>query len=184
MVVETKKFEDSAVPELDSVYRAAMTLSRDPAVAEDLVQTTYLKALQNFSSYSEGTNIKAWLVRILRNTWIDQLRHGKVKGTVISLDEKDWQIEDCPPVDGEWSNPRELLEKFSDQEIIDALKKLPDDHKLTLLLVDVEQMAHADVAEIMGIPVGTVKSRTSRSRSALRTQLEDHAREFGFAGSR
>lgn len=183
MVTATEQFEDIAIPELDRVYRAAVMLTRDRQQAEDLVQTTYLKALQRFSTFREGTNIKAWLMRILRNTWIDKLRHRKVVGTVLPLEEE-YSDESNGEAGYEWTETADLIEKFSDQQVIDALGQLPDDQKLTLLLVDVEQMEHSDVAEIMGVPVGTVKSRTSRSRAALREQLEDHAREYGFIGRR
>ncbi len=183
MVTATEQFEDIAIPELNRVYRAAVMLTRDRQQAEDLVQTTYLKALQRFSSFREGTNIKAWLMRILRNTWIDKLRHRKVVGTVLPL-EDEHPVKANGEDSQQWSGTADLIEQFSDQQVIDALGRLPDDQKMTLLLVDVEQLEHSDVAEIMGVPVGTVKSRTSRSRAALRKELYDHAREYGFIGRR
>jgi RNA polymerase sigma-70 factor (ECF subfamily) len=171
-------FAQAALPHLEAVYRAAVAICGQEALAGDLTQTTYLKAMQSFATFRPGTNCKAWLLSILRNCWIDYLRSRASK--------KEANLDDCPPpadttaTPTAWSNAADLLENFSDKDIIKALTQLPDEQRLTLYLIDVEQMSYADVAKITDAPVGTVKSRTSYARSALRAKLEEHAREMGF----
>jgi len=175
-------FEKIASQHLDAVYRAAYALSGRADTAEDLTQATFLKALQNFGSFQMNTNAKAWLLRILRNTWIDQLRRAKTAGPRVPLDES---ILNSQPANGTvWSDAQDLLENFSDEVVINALTRLADEQRLTLFLVDVEGLSCEDVAEITCVAVGTVKSRTSRARAALKTCLADHARQIGWAGER
>jgi RNA polymerase sigma-70 factor (ECF subfamily) len=171
------------MPHLDAVYRAAVALCRHGQEAEDLVQMTYAKALERFDSFEPGSNCRAWLLQILRNTWIDELRHRKVVGTVVSIDEGQPAIADPPhtqePV---WTNARDVLENFSDDEVRRALGELPDDQRLTLFLVDVEGLSQEEAAQVTGVPAGTVKSRTSRAREALKQKLMAHARDLGLLG--
>lgn len=181
-MAQAKDFERIAMPYLDVVYRVAWSLCQSPNQAEDLTQTTYAKALERFESYTEGTNCRAWLLRILKNTWLDRLRHQKVVGPTAQADER--LAED--PADRQpelsWSDAEDLLENFGDQEVIEALAELPPEQRLTLYLADVEQLDHHEVADVLGIAVGTVKSRTSRARSALKERLAEHARELGYMG--
>ena len=178
-MAEARDFEKIATPHMGSVYRAAYSLSGDAARAEDLVQATFLKALQRFGTFEPGTNCKAWLMQILRNTWIDELRHAKVVGTTVPADEN--LPADRPGAEAtSWSDARDVLENFSDEQVIKALGELGDDQRLTLYLIDVEQLSQEEVAGITGVPVGTVKSRLSRARSALEMRLEAHARDLGF----
>ncbi len=179
-MADIKQFEELALPHLDTVYRAALAMCRQPSRADDLAQTTFTKALQSFKSFRTGTNIKAWLLRILNNTWIDELRHRKVVGPEVQADET--LLGGEPTEETAWSDPRDLLENFSDEQVISALQELPDDQRLTLYLIDVEDLSQEDVAEITGVAVGTVKSRTSRARSALKQRLEQHAKDLGFTG--
>ena len=182
-MADANDFETIALPHLDCVFRVAMTFCRDTTAAEDLTQTAYLKALQRFATFRPGTNIKAWLLRILRNTWIDQLRHRKVVGPSVPVEEE--FLPDRP--EGEttaWTDARDLLENFSDQQVIQALGRLPEDQRLTLYLVDVEQLSQDETAEITGVAVGTVKSRSSRARQTLKEILLDHARDLGFVERR
>lgn len=175
-----EKFETLALPLMDAAYRAAVALCGRAEQAEDLVQETYLKAWQKFGTFQAGTNCKAWLMRILRNGYIDQLRRqGLVR--FVALDEE------SPPAARTGGQPEDdardeaaILEGFSDQQVLDALARLPDDQRLALLLVDVERMEHRDVAEVLDVPEGTVKSRTSRARAALRQTLLAHAKDLGF----
>lgn len=175
-----ENFEKLAIPLLDAAYRAAMAMCGRPEPAEDLVQETYLKAWQKFDTFRLGTNFKAWLMRILRNGYIDQARRqGLVR--FVTLDEE------SPPEARAGGEPEDaardeaaILEGFSDQQVLEALAKLPDDQRLALLLVDVERMDHRDVAEVLDVPEGTVKSRTSRARTALRQMLSAHAKDLGF----
>ncbi|MFP4054013.1 MAG: RNA polymerase sigma factor [Phycisphaerae bacterium] len=171
------------MPHLDSVFRGALAVSGNRQTAEDLTQTTMLKALERFDSFREGSNCKAWLMRIMRNTWIDRLRHRKVVGPKLPVEEQ-LLAEPRPPEETNWSDARDLIENFSDQEVIKALLELPEDQRLTLYLSDVEQLRHDEVGEIMGIAVGTVKSRTSRARAMLKDRLLTHARDMGLTGER
>ena len=179
MRTDAEKFADIALEHLNAVYRAAVALSGPSQEADDLVQTTFLKALEKFEQFQPGTNCKAWLLQILRNTWIDQLRHQKVKGTVLPLDEK--LIDTTEPGDEiAWSNAHDLLENFSDEQVIEALRQLPDEQRLTLFLIDVEQLSQEETAEITGVATGTVKSRTSRARAGLKKLLIPYAKEMGL----
>ena len=169
------------MPHLSAVYRAAMALCRHRQDAEELVQATFLKALERFDSFEAGTHCKAWLLRILRNTWFDELRHRKVVGPTVSAE----KVAIAEP-DGEaetmWTDARDLLENFSDEQIIAALGDLPDEQRLTLYLVDVEALSQEEAAGVLGVAVGTVKSRSSRARAVLKQRLAAHARDLGFVG--
>lgn len=175
-------FEQTALGHLDSVYRTAAALCGRQDEAEDLTQATFVKALERFETYTPGTNCKAWLLQILRNTWIDRLRQKKVRGTVVPLDEAQ-AVEEPEVEETVWSDAEDLLENFSDELIVEALRSLPDDQRLTLFLIDVEQLSQQEVAAITGVAVGTVKSRTSRARSELKRRLTTYAREMGFEGN-
>lgn len=175
------RFEETALPHLDSVYRAAVAVCRRLDEAEDLTQMTFVRALEHFDTLQPGTNCKAWLFQIMRNLWIDQLRHKKVAGNIVPIDE---EIVATPAETRRtvWSDAENLLENFSDEQVIDALRRLPEDQRLTLFLVDVEHLNQQEVAEITGVAVGTVKSRTSRARNQLKSQLLSYAQEMGFMG--
>jgi RNA polymerase sigma-70 factor (ECF subfamily) len=175
------RFETDALEHLDVLYRAAWSLCRDSAEAEDLVQVTYLKALQKFESFEPRGSLKSWLLRILRNTWFDELRHRRVVGPTVSASEIPLAGR-ATEEDLVWSDANDLLENFSDPQVIRALKELPEHQRLALFLADVEQMPLDDVAEILGVAVGTVKSRTSRARAALKTRLQAHAEDLGLTG--
>lgn len=176
---DKSNFIDTAMPHLDAVFRAAYALCRQRQDAEDLAQTTFAKAMERFGTFKPGTNCKAWLLRILRNTWFDQLRHRKVVGPEMPIDEGLMAGPDEPETTV-WTDAADILENFSDEQVIRAMAELPDDQRLTLLLVDVEQLSGAEVGEIMDVAVGTVKSRTSRARSALKTKLQAHAEDLGL----
>lgn len=177
----TETFEKVALPHLDAVYRAAVALCGRRQKADDLVQDTFLKAFERFESFQLGTNCKAWLLQILRNVWIDQLRRKKVAGQELPLEE---QIVAEKSHDNKivWSNAEDLIENFSDEQVIKALSELPEDQRLTLFLIDVEQLSQKEVARIMGVAAGTVKSRTSRGRAALKERLASYAKKMGLMG--
>ena len=178
----TRQFYQLVWPQRAAVLRAARLLSRNPVDAEDLAQETLLKAFRKINSFSEGGDMKAWLLTILRNTWIDRHRLASAKQPVVRL--QDLPIQPAAPASsvsaelpsGE-CDPQEVLNAFSDQEIIDVLQRLPDDVRWTLLLVDVEGMAQTQAAEVLDVAVGTIKSRTSRGHAALREELLSLARE-------
>ncbi|MHC4926186.1 MAG: RNA polymerase sigma factor [Planctomycetota bacterium] len=175
-----KSFEEIALVHLNSVYRAAVALCGKHNDAEDLVQVTFLKAMEKFSSFKSGTNCKAWLLTILRNSWIDELRHKKYNNHFVQLDEH--MVEEQSQIEeSTWTNAEDLLENFSDKQILNALGQLPDDQRLTLFLIDVEQYSQEDVAQITGVAIGTVKSRTSRARGVLKQQLEKYSKDMGYS---
>jgi len=178
-MADISKFENTATPYVDAVYRTAFALSGRQEKAEDLTQDTFAKALERFDSFQLGTNCKAWLLRILRNTWIDELRHMRVVGPQVVINEavlpKPEHAEKTV-----WTSAVDILDSFSDEEVIRAMRQLPDEQRLTVFLVDVEQLSHEEVAEITDVAVGTVKSRSSRARVALRQTLLAHARDMGF----
>jgi len=173
------QFEQIALPHLPAVYRAGMAICGQSDRADDLVQSTFLKAFERFGSFRAGTNCKAWLLCILRNTWIDTLRRQqKMKTQTVPLSEEPAA---APSVqETVWTNAQDLLDNFSDEQVIKALQGLPEDQRLTLFLVDVEQMSQDEVAQITEVAVGTVKSRTSRARTALKSSLADYARDMNL----
>lgn len=176
-------FEEVAMPHLDAVYRAAVAICGNRDEARDLVQTTYVKALERFDSFRRGTNCKAWLMTVLRNTWIDDLRRRRTAGPQLPLVED--ILEEQPQAEQPvWTDASDILENFGDADVIRALAELPEVRRLTLFLVDVEQLSQDQVAEITGVAVGTVKSRTSRARALLKDRLLAHAKAVGLVGRR
>lgn len=182
-MADKREFELIAMAHIEAVYKAAVALCSDREEAEDLVQTAYLRAFEQFDSFKKGTNCKAWLLRILRNKWIDRLRHKSVAGQVLAIEE---DIADERGADEQATrlNCEDLLENFSDEQVIRALKELPEEQRLALFLTDVEQLNQKEVAEIMDVAVGTVKSRTSRARAALKKKLLSYAKKMGFVGGK
>ena len=166
---------------LELVHRVAVSLCGQGPDAEDLVQTTYLKAWERFDSFQKGTNCKAWLLQILRHTWIDVLRHQKVVGTVGPLP-AEIADESMPEHESVHPSVEDVLERFSDEQVIKALMQLSEEQRLSLCLKDVELCSIDEIAEIMEVPAGTVKSRVSRARTALKTRLDALARDLGFMG--
>ena len=176
-----EKFEKVALPHLEVVYRTAVALCGRRQNADDLAQETFLKAFERFDSFQPGTNCKAWLLQILRNIWIDRLRKNRIKGQKLALED---QIIAGKNYDNQtvWTNAEDLIENFTDEQVIKALQELPEEQRLTLFLIDVEQLSQEDVALITGVPAGTVKSRTSRARAALKVRLVSYAQKMGLLG--
>jgi RNA polymerase sigma-70 factor (ECF subfamily) len=175
----TRRFYDLVWPHRSDVLRVARFLCRDHAVADDLAQETLLKAFRALERTKvAGTNLRSWLLVILRNTWKDRLRASHVEVSVEALSE---EPESGPAVETHGtdfrSDPQTLIEAFSDQQIIDALKTLPEEIRWTLLLVDVEGIGIEEAADILEVPSGTIKSRTHRGRAMLRERLRPLARE-------
>ena len=181
MSINSESFEEIALPHLNAIYRAAVAICGRQREAEDLVQDTFLKAFERFELFEKGTNCKAWLLQILRNTWIDRLRHQKIAGPALPLEEE-IIAETSKDYETVWSNADDLIENFSDEQIIKALSELPEDQRLTLFLTDVEQLSQKEVAQITGVAVGTVKSRASRARAELKNKLSSYAKEMGLMG--
>ena len=182
-MAEIRDFEKVAMPHLDAVVRAALALCGNRDQADDLAQTTFLKAFEKFRTFTPGTSCKAWLMRILRNTWIDQLRRDRL-ARQTPLTEENLPAGPDSSRQSVWSDPREILDGFSDEQVIQALMKLPEDQRLCLLLGDVEGLSQQEVADVMGTVLGTVKSRTSRARAALKQSLAAYAEDLGITGRR
>jgi RNA polymerase sigma-70 factor (ECF subfamily) len=177
------RFEREALQFLDPLYGGALRMTRNPADAEDLVQETYAKAFAAYDSFTTGTNMKAWLFRILTNTYINIYRKRQRQPLQTGSDDlTDWQIHEVESHDsrGLRSAEAEALDRLADQDVIDALAALPDDFRMAVYLADVEGFAYKEIAEIMDTPVGTVMSRLHRGRKLLRAQLEDYAIERGL----
>ena len=179
----TARFERDAMPLLDQLYSAAMRLTHNPQDAEDLVQDTFAKAYASFHQYQDGTNLKAWMYRILTNTFINSYRKKQREPLQSDADGvEDWQLvrAEAHTSRGLRSAETEALDHLPDSDVKKALQELPSDFRMAVYLADVEGFAYKEIAEIMDTPIGTVMSRLNRGRSMLRTLLQDYARERGL----
>jgi RNA polymerase sigma-70 factor (ECF subfamily) len=178
-------FEANAIPFMDQLYAAAMRMTRNPADAGDLVQETYAKAFSAFAQFEQGTNLKAWLYRILTNTFINSYRKNQknpYQGTIDELE--DWQLGGAESITqgrSTRSAEAEAIDHLPDSDVKEALQSIPEDFRLAVYLADVEGFSYQEIADIMKTPVGTVMSRLHRGRRLLRDLLADYARDRGFA---
>ena len=177
-------FEEEALSHLDKLYSAALRMTRNPADAEDIVQETYAKAFASRHTFTMGTNLRAWLYRILTNTYINAYRKAQ-RAPQSTGDEEvtDWQLARAASHDstGLRSAEMEALDQTPDAAVATAIAQLPENFRVAVLLSDVEGFSYKEIAEIMGTPIGTVMSRLNRGRAQLRDLLSDYARENGIA---
>ena len=178
-------FEADAMQYAPQLYSAALRMTRNPADAEDVVQETFLKAYRAYDSFQAGTNLKAWLYRILTNTYINRYRKAQRRPSEVELGE----LQDLYLYKrlGEQSGAsesaeQEVLEQFVDSDVIQALESLSDNFRMPVLLADVEGFAYKEIAEMLDIPIGTVMSRLHRGRKALQKKLWHLAEERGITG--
>ena len=181
-------FADQAMEHMSSLYSAALRMTRNPADAEDLLQETYLKAYRSFESFQEGTNLKAWLYRILTNTYINAYRAKKRRPEQTDVEDVEdlylyHRLGGLEAAAAGRSAEEEVLERFTDDEVKGALESLPDNFRMAVLLADVEGFSYKEIAEIMDVPIGTVMSRLHRGRRALQKALHDFGMNRGLVGT-
>jgi len=177
-----ERFEREVLPLLSNLYGAALRLTRNPQDAEDLVQETYLRAYRGFGGFQEGTNLRAWMYRILTNTFINAYRKKQREPITIADDDiEDWFLYDhLGGSTVEASAESEVLEQIPDEDVQRALEALPEGFRMAVLLADIEGFSYKEIAEIMDVPIGTVMSRLHRGRKALQKALWETVRERGL----
>jgi RNA polymerase sigma-70 factor (ECF subfamily) len=177
-------FEEQAIPFMDQLYAAGLRMTRNPADAADLVQETFVKAFAAFGQFQQGTNLKAWLYRILTNTFINNYRKNQrnpYQGTIDELE--DWQLGNAESVTqgrSTRSAEAEAIDHLPDSAVKDALQAIPEDFRMAVYFADVEGFSYQEIADIMKTPVGTVMSRLHRGRRLLRDLLSDYAEDRGI----
>jgi RNA polymerase sigma-70 factor (ECF subfamily) len=187
-MADQSQFADLAMEYMGSLYSAALRMTRNAADAEDLVQETYLKAYRAFGSFQEGTNLKAWLYRILTNTFINSYRARRRRPEQTELDEVEdlylyKRLGGLEAVSAGRSAEEEVLEHFTESEVKEAVEALPEQFRLAVLLADVEGFSYKEIADILEVPIGTVMSRLHRGRRALQKALHDFGTARGLVGT-
>jgi RNA polymerase sigma-70 factor (ECF subfamily) len=185
-VADPATFADLAMPYMGPLYSAALRMTRNPADAEDLVQETYLRAFRAFDTFKEGTNLKAWLYRILTNTFINQYRAAKRRPEQVDLEDVEdlylyRRLGGLEAAMAGRGPEAEVIDRMPDAAVKEALESLPEQFRMAVLLADVEGFAYKEIADILDIPIGTVMSRLHRGRKLLQKRLWEFAVEHGLA---
>jgi RNA polymerase sigma-70 factor (ECF subfamily) len=177
-----KRFEADALQYMNQLYSAALRYTKNPSDAQDLVQDTFAKAYVSFHQFEPGTNLKAWLYRILTTTFINTYRKDQRRPQLSDQELEDWQIADASSHTSDQGKSAEdvVLENLPDSDIKRALAEIPEEFRIAVYLADVEGFSYKEIAEIVGVPTGTVMSRLHRGRKQLREKLTDYARELGY----
>lgn len=176
-------FDEEIIPHMDALYNFALRLTTDPNDAEDLVQDTIVKAYRFFSSYEKGTNAKAWMFRILKNSFINNYRKNSKKPSQVDYDEVSSYYESVRAERTETSDLENLMfREMMDDDLSEALTHLPEDFRTVVLLCDVDGYTYEEIANMLDVPIGTIRSRLHRGRNLLKTELLEYAKKRGYTG--
>jgi len=174
-------FQEEMIPHLDAIYNFALRLTTDPNDAEDLVQDTIVKAFRFFSSYEKGTNAKAWLFRILKNSYINNYRKKSKQPHQVDYDEVSQYYESIRSEQSETTDLEDLMyREMLDDDVTRALTQLPEDFRTVVMLCDMEGFTYEEIANMLDVPIGTIRSRLHRGRNLLRVQLLEYAEKKGY----
>lgn len=180
-IQKQQDFNEEMLPHLDAIYNFALRLTADPNDAEDLVQDTIVKAFRFFSSYEKGTNAKAWLFRILKNSYINNYRKKSKQPHQVDYSEVSQYYESVRSEQSETTDLEDLMyREMMDDDVTTALTELPEDFRTVVLLCDVEGFTYEEIANMLDVPIGTIRSRLHRGRNLLRVRLMDYAEKRGF----
>lgn len=181
-ILKQREFNAEMIPHMDALYNFAIRLSNDPNDAEDLVQDTIVKAYRFFASYERGTNAKAWLFRILKNSYINNYRKQSKQPYQVDYDEISTYYESVRSERSDTTDMEEIMyRELLDDEVTSALNRLPEDFRTVVLLCDIEGFTYEEIANMLDVPIGTIRSRLHRGRNLLRTSLSRYAERRGFS---
>jgi RNA polymerase sigma-70 factor, ECF subfamily len=181
-IKKQQDFNEEIIPHLDALYNFGLRLTSDPNDAEDLVQDTVVKAYRFFNSYEKGTNAKAWLFRILKNSYINNYRKKSKKPQEVDYDEVATFYETIRAERTETSDLEDkMFRELIDDDLSNALDSIPEDFRTVVLLCDVEDFTYEEIANMLDVPIGTIRSRLHRGRNLLKVQLMDYAAKRGYA---
>ncbi len=182
-IKKQKDFDDEIIPHMDALYNFALRLTSDPNDAEDLVQDTIVKAYRFFSSYEKGTNAKAWMFRILKNSFINNYRKTSKKPSQVDYDEVSSYYESVRADSTDTTDLESLMfREMMDDDLSEALSRLPEDFRTVVLLCDVDGYTYEEIANMLDVPIGTIRSRLHRGRNLLKTELLEYAKKRGYTG--